>query len=341
METGKLFYGGISLALTLALAASSPAVERGPYQGSEFKGNYVWCIVMNLAWNELGAGILHEKPVLQSKDPAVLKLVAAFNRAPFSSKDLDAESSYVKSGFGQKTVELINRETKARFPGKTLAPLSLRLTAREFIAYAYFLKKVSYPVPFTEAGMLFHHIRVDGFSAAEAAQRETIRILKYWDDDRFMLSLRLTDPGDELLLIKGFPMHDPAAVMARINEHASASPGRMEKSDIFQMPKLHLAHFREYKELMGNSAKGPFFGNKGFTDYFIGTMSEKIEFDLDHQGARVEAEAVIDAQSLSLPAGNIRRFILDKPFWVVMKRAGNVTPYLIVGVNNPEIMKKR
>jgi hypothetical protein len=41
------------------------------------------------------------------------------------------------------------------------------------------------------------------------------------------------------------------------------------------------------------------------------------------------------------PPGNDRRKImmLDKPYWVVMKRFDSTNPYFILGVNNTELMQ--
>jgi len=82
--------------------------------------------------------------------------------------------------------------------------------------------------------------------------------------------------------------------------------------------------------------------NKGFEEYFIASMFENIKFDMDHKGARVENEGVI-ATPTAMPSTQrpkVKRFILDKPFWVVMKRKNSRNPYFVLGVKNTELMEK-
>ncbi len=118
------------------------------YVGSEYKENYVWCIAIHLAWNELNKNIIHNKLKLNTSDKTVYDLVDKMNQAVFSKRDLDESSYYIKSGYGQQTIELINRESKMKFPDKSFADLMVFLNPNDIIAYAFFLKKVDYLNPF-------------------------------------------------------------------------------------------------------------------------------------------------------------------------------------------------
>jgi hypothetical protein len=35
----------------------------------------------------------------------------------------------------------------------------------------------------------------------------------------------------------------------------------------------------------------------------------------------------------------VKKFILNKPYWIVMKRIDSQNPYFVLGVNNTELMK--
>lgn len=62
---------------------------------------------------------------------------------------------------------------------------------------------------------------------------------------------------------------------------------------------------------------------------------------MDFKGARVENEAAIVMElGVMLGQNKIRKFILDKPFWVVMKRGDSQNLYFILEVNNTELMGK-
>jgi hypothetical protein len=229
------------------------------YLGSEYKGNYVWGLAMNLAWNELNENILHEKLRLNTNDKVALEMVDKLNRSPFTKNDLDEKSYYIKSGFGQETVDLINKESRQKFPEKSFRDLEIKMAPIDIISYAYFLKEVEYWTQFKEKEVLFEKERVKGFYAKGHDQQENIRILKYGDDERFIISLKLKDGGDELFLAKGFDMNKPQGIINEIVRYNSTNLPLMGHDDQFEMPKLHLQLHRDYIELIRKN-----LANKGF-----------------------------------------------------------------------------
>jgi len=311
----------------------------GNYLGSDYKGNYVWGGAMNLAWNELNENILHEKLQLNTDDDTALEMVVKLNDAPFSKSDLDEKSYYVKSGYGQSTVDEINRESKKKFPAKSFGDLTITLSPKDIISYAYFLKEVEYETMFKKNDILFKSQKVEGFIADNEAQRENVKIIKYQNDDKFIIKLQLKNKNDELFLAKGYDMKNPQTVVDEINQNNKKNLSTIGESDKFKAPKLHLDHHRDYVELIGK-----WLSNEDFSDYFIAQMFENIKFDMDEKGAKVENEAVI-----AIPLGaagpskkpKIKNFILDKPYWVIMKRADSQNPYFILGVNNVELMEAK
>ena len=126
------------------VSAMSAPQDPDFHLGSSHRGNYVWCGAMNLAWNELNENVIHGKLQLDTRDQRALDMVGALNNSPFGSRDLDEASSYVGSGFGQGTVDRVNREVRAKFPGKSFQDLGIRLQKWDIIAYAYVLKQVEY-----------------------------------------------------------------------------------------------------------------------------------------------------------------------------------------------------
>ncbi|MEK7618951.1 MAG: hypothetical protein AAB416_01760 [Patescibacteria group bacterium] len=303
--------------------------------GSLYQGNTVYGAAMNLAWNDLSETIVHGTIDLSVKNPRAQKLADTFNSAPFTKHDLDAASYYIKSGYGQSTVDTINRESRQKFPDKSFGDLTVNLSDRDIIAYAYFLKKVEYPVEFSEDEVFFMNESVKGFRAKNEQERSNVGIVSYRDEDHFLLKLILKDNADELYLGKGYDMSDPDAVIRTIHQSRDALES-MGEDDRFQMPKLHLDHERTYDDLVGSILK-----NQGFEDKEIQAMLEKIKFDLDHKGVRVENEASMMVGTTSVqPIQRHKNLIFDKPFWVVMKRASSERPYFVLGVNNTAVMVK-
>lgn len=312
--------------------------ERTPFQrytGSVQKGNYVWGAAMNFCWTNLCESIIHEPIALQSNDSEVLALVDALNHPVCTIADLDEPSYFVKAGYGPQTLQQINQQCRAKFPDKTFADLDLSLSDQDIIAYAYLFKKVSYEVPFTPTNMVFRGQAVAGFSA-DVAQKKTVEVLHYVDDHEFIIRLRLQDSADELILAKGYNTTEPSEVLQNLANLNLRQSSRLGSDDHFKMPLLKLDFHRDYEKIIGNALTNP-----RFTHFVIGQMFEKIIFELDEKGAKVENEAVIAVVGASMASfRRSRYFYLDKPFWVIMKRTESRNPYFLLGVNNTEFMKK-
>ncbi len=313
------------------------------YTGSKYQQNYVWGGAMNMAWTELAESFAKGAIELDTAEPKTLEMLKRFNNPVFSKQDMDEQSYYVKSGYGQETVNAINQECRRKFPKKSIADLKLELGERDIISYAYFLKEIEYQIAFNKQNMMFSDKAVEGF-AADAHSFENVYIVDYTNDDKFLLSLKLKDSEDQIFLGKGYAMDKPDEVVKLLREKAPAAEDAskdlgvcMNKKDIFQAPKLHLDYTRQYDEMMGKSVK-----NKPLLGYGISVMQEIIKFDMDEKGARVENEAVIVMATSAGPgheAYKPKRLVLDKPYWVVMKRFDSNNPYFILGVNNDSLMK--
>ena len=307
------------------------------YTGSYLDGNYLWGGAMNLAWNELSSNLIKDKVKVGTADPIALAMVDRFNNSLFNKDDLDLNSYYIKSGFGQKTVDAINKESRKKFPSKSFAALSGDFNNRDMIAYAYFSKQVFFPIPFTKTETEFEGQKVLGFYAWKQEERDNVRIVQYTSDERFIISLKLKDDSDQLILAKGYDMGDPELVVAAIDQNIDKYPEYMERMDYFAAPKLNVDYHRNYKELIGKQ-----LANEGFGDYVIGQMFENIKFTMDEKGAKVENEGAIIPVAVSFDPNEPRprHFELNKPFWVVMKRKGSKNPYFILGINNTALMEK-
>lgn len=80
------------------------------------KGNYVWGAALTLAWKNLIDQIIKENIKIQSDKKEALEIVSNFNQSPVNFGILSESSYYAKTGFGNKTVHLINQEVAKKFP---------------------------------------------------------------------------------------------------------------------------------------------------------------------------------------------------------------------------------
>ncbi len=319
---------------------TSPSSETGNtdlnnYTGSLYKDNYIWTGAMNFCWTTLCETIIHEPLLLQTEEPGALAMVKKFNNPVCSTRDLDEPSYYIKAGMGSKTVEAINRESRKIFPEKSFPDLNMSIGEDEFISYAYFYKKVAYEKPFTLTDMYFDNHWVSAFEAADD-QKRTVEILKYENDDKFIIRLRLQSPSDELIVAKGYNGQDPMEVLTTMNLLGNNTATKLKDDDRFMMPLLHLSYRRDYDEMVGKALANP-----GFKGYIIGAMFENINFDMDEVGAKAESQAVISVERGAAPKKTGRYFIMDKPFWVIMKRSDSPRPYFLLGVNNNQFMQNK
>ncbi len=308
------------------------------YTGTYYKGNYVWAGAMNLAWNDCSEQIIKEKIQINSNDKSAINLVNKLNHPAFTTKDLDAKSYYVKSGFGQATVQQINKETKAKFQQKTFADLTDVLGDSDMIAYSYFFKKTQYVSSLSSTETTFKGVKVAGFGTEAKDDKRNIKIIEYINKNKFIVSIALKDTSDQLILAKGYDMSNPEIVVNIIRKKINDYHESMEYKDYFEAPKLDLEYHRDYVELVNKTLL-----NKGFENYQIKKMYQNIKFGLDETGAKVEDEAIMDAIPVSFDPNDqtIPKLLqFDKPFWVIMKRTSSKNPYFILGINNNELMKK-
>ena len=311
------------------------------YAGSKFHNNYIWGGAMNLAWNELIESFTGEPITLYTEDESALKTLHCLNNPVFTKNDIDEAIYYVKSGYGQKTVDLINQECRAKFPDKTIADLQLKLADKDIISYAYFLKQIEYEIAFKKQAIKFLDTKVKGFTS-DSESYSNVYIVDYENDDKFLLALKLKDNQDQIFLAKGYPMDKPDEVLkmlktkAPANEKADFIPGTvMNRKDLFQAPVLHLDYERSYNEMLDKKIK-----NQKLAGYQIALMQEIIKFDMDEKGARVENEAIIGMITSTNPnAYKPKHLILDEPYWVIMKRANSNNPYFILGVGDTKLMQ--
>jgi len=322
--------------------ARNVSIDNYNYAGSEYKGNYIWGGAMNLAWTELTDNIVKDTIRLVTTDSLALATLAKFNNPVITKHDLDEASYYVKSGFGPRTQDIINHESRQKFLSKSFADLDYDLAETDIISYACFLKEVKYQTAFKKQDVRFNKELVRGFTADEESYKN-IFVLDYQNEDKFLIGIKLKDSKDQIFLAKGYPMDKPDSIVAMLRTKAPAQSEEnyslgaiMDKRDVFQAPFLSLSHERDYVEMLNKVLQNKIEDR----EYYISVMKEKIKFRMDEKGARVENEGVIVLRETSAGPDHSdykpKIMKLDKSYWVVMKRFDSNNPYFILGVNNTE-----
>lgn len=319
--------------------------------------NYVWWSAMNFAWNELKENILKENIILDTKDEKALELNDKLNNTIITKNILDEKSYYIKSGYGQETVDLINKESKNKFPEKSFWDLKIKLKEKDIISYAYFYKAVEYKEPFEEKTVYFKWKWYKWFKTNNDGQRKNVKILNYEDDNKFIVKLNLKDNSDELILVKWYDMNSPEEAIKSVDTYNKTNLKTLEYNDtyhdFFETPNIKLDYHRDYEIMIKKKLLNKVLIEQCIKDnlpencYEIGEMFENIKFDMDSKWAKVENEAVISIventaiiMDMDIPKYKIRNFYLSDNYWIIMKRKNSNIPYFVLWVKDWNLMEK-
>lgn len=310
-------------------------VDREERIPADFKGNYVWTAATNLAWREMMDSILHGPATFSGLSASTQEIVRKLNASQCSKLDLDPASYYIKSGFGNQTVDEINAALESRFPHQfEEMKLPLRIARSHFLNYAVFSKSMAYQEALYPTTLKFNNLVVKGFHNEGEAGAATVGIVHYTSDDQFILRLIMAGYGDIVLLAKGYPMEDPGQALAAIDQFGKGKLENLNPEDIFAAPGLRFGFTRHWPSLLHHN-----FTNLGFEQHQIEWMEEKIEFGMNRLGIQVKSAArYIAADSIGIAPPKPKTLLLDKPYWVILKRVGAPRPYFILGVRNAAMM---
>jgi len=280
-------------------------------------------------------------------------LADGLNKSTFPRTSLDPNSYVAKMGYvGGGIKEKIAEEMNRKFPDVTYTPPSVTLP-ESFVSFAFLQKNLPFKTRFDsqKEPLVFHSskgdIRVKSFGfkklsearASKGKLTEQVRVLNYKSDDDFVI--RLKSKSDEIVLAK----IEPGATLAetlefareRIRNGEQLRP-TVEDDDMLIVPNLALNIRRDFQELIGKEIINP----KGKRSYTIRDFRQSVRFLLNERGARVESEVMIAGENghEPPPQPKPRRFVLDRPFLLLIQEPNAEQPYLVVWVANGEIMQK-
>ena len=102
-------------------------------------------------------------------------------------------------------------------------------------------------------------------------------------------------------------------------------------NSVFLVPNIRFDLTHRFKDLEG--ADKPILNPK-CAGLSIGLAEQRIEFRLDRSGAEVSSQAKV------LVKPEPRYFICDRPFLVYMKARDQKTPFLVLWIENAELLSK-
>ena len=309
--------------------------------------NVLWCGTFQLAWNEVCA-LVGEDLHFAGGDPP---MVGTLNQKRFTRNDVD-EASYVAiADFVRNNVHAkIQSALKAKF-GNAASPRLIparELTPRpqDIVAYTYLQKNLEFRVPFErlDEPIVFAGTSLPAFGMGRKTKPDhakmypQVAVLFYQGPDDFAVELKTKTTGDKLLLAKVKPAGTLGETIAAVQGRLSkAEPQEATYGDVLAVPKLNFDVTRRFDELVGkrlavkNAQIAP--------DLLIVSAAQNILFELNEKGVKLRSESHIAfGCGAAAPPKNPRRMVFDKPFLVLLQRAGAKTPYFAMWVDNPEML---
>lgn len=314
--------------------------------------NAVWCASFQMAWDRLATDVLKQPPQVSGAEA----LCARLNTAPFQEQDLATDSYYAVAGFVKDgIVETIAREMQSRFPSVPAPTMTSEQEA--IIAYAYLNAGLKFTIPFfdsrgplvfrnsagSEAAVASFGIRHEDEFAYENL-REQIEVLyaDFGADGRehgHSAARYVVDPCRHSspcqIVLACVPCRDTlGATLEEVERRVNTPSGeaahrRFGPNDVFLAPTQcwHIDH--HFEELEG---RDKLLLNPGFDRYWIEKAMQTVEFKLDRSGAELQSESSIIATSAP------RHYVFDRPFLIYMKRRGAEKPFLVVWIDNGELL---
>ena len=106
---------------------------------------------------------------------------------------------------------------------------------------------------------------------------------------------------------------------------------KLQSIDVLAIPNTSFNLSHEFAELQGIDKT--IENTVRFQGVNIAAARQSILFRLDRSGATVVSES--NAVALAVP----RQFVVDRPFLIVMKRRSSSDPYLVVWIENAELLE--
>jgi hypothetical protein len=177
---------------------------------------------------------------------------------------------------------------------------------------------------------------------------EFTQIQYYKDDDHFILKLTPKDRQHEIQLAKGIGNESTLLAAVRQTSDLIKLGNKERKStntswkyilndiDMFAIPVIKFNIENNYEDI-----EGQVFTTNG-KRHHVETAYQRTGFIFDENGAVVESEAYSMTDSSFGEPTKIppKKLVLDKAFFIIIKRTLSDNPYFVMYVANVELMTK-
>lgn len=220
--------------------------------------------------------------------------------------------------------------------------------------HSFFSRSINYLVPLFvfDRGMFFgdNNVKSFGLTGEDIAMRKSVEILYYENDSNFVIGLK-TKEKEEIILSRLENQQGETLAQRLLQLNTYIEQGKIEKElpqnewkykieegDIVEIPMLKFNIEMEYKTMLKNTlwANGK--------EYSIEKMAQRTAFLLDEVGAKVESESWLSlGETAPMPPEyeHPKHIIFNHPFLLILKKTEANNPYLVMLVNNSELMEQK
>lgn len=303
--------------------------------------NLLYCSTFQLAWNELKDKIVKEDIKMENEHP----MVGILNKKYASKADLSENSYFATAGYGRENIIAKIKQALNKKFGNEAPKINDELGPEDIIAYAYLYKNLVFspvfedlknPIKFNSLGNV-KAFGIDKFEDKHRKIAEQITIPYYKNSDEFIVKLTPKSSNDEIFLAM-IPQKETLAdtlkyAQGKINLFNNTS---LEEGDTLQIPKFDFKIDHDYNELEGKPLL-----NKNFKDYIISKAIQNTSFKLNEKGAILKSEAKIGVDGCARAQKEPKKLIFDKPFLIYLKEKQSRNPYLVIWVDNTELLVRK
>ncbi|MFT5778536.1 MAG: hypothetical protein ACI837_001492 [Crocinitomicaceae bacterium] len=299
------------------------------------KSNVVYCASLELLWSEF-TEYLGEQPIPEQLHIEInnLNTILTAYEIPLEEKYWFAKVGLIKDGI----VDSIANTYQSQF-GMHWTPRDYK--SEDLIGHSYLQKNINF---YSRLGDNFYdfkfkdssHVKCFGLDGgwANPTYKKQLKIHDYINEDNFIFQMGCKDTLDEIYFAKvpsnGNLLETYNAVMDRINMDSLRTLGNFDQ---LKIPYLKFDITKDFESL-----KGVYLANPSYRQLMFKELSQRISFDLNKDGIRIEssAELIIDfADSDIEPI----IYAFDQPFLIIAKRKGKPMPYFLYWVQNSDHME--
>lgn len=330
---------GAPLPLVQKGAESVVAVLDVPHEAGK---NLMWCVTLQLAWDELRKDIGASKPTLKGGPGWLPKL----NAGTSGPNDLRPEWYVALAAPKRDAQRLIEEAMAAKFPGVAV-PVQIAPDPDDLkrVAFAYLRRMLPFNTPFERYPEEF---KFDGRSVSafglrphgpRAAALSQVIVKSYASKEDFAVELKTASEHDRMLIVrlprKATLLETVRAAVAK----AGAAGQSMESQDELRVPCFNLDVKRRFSEL-----EKPFGADSGIGNS-IDEAIQVNQFRLDENGVKLISYAKFAYSVLNgdytPPPPPPKHLVCDGPFLFLLMKTGAQLPYFALWIENAELLCPR